>query len=120
MAKRKITKAVNVQTSVPTAHQLDYLKTKDQYLSLQDLEIGQKVYAVFYFAMNTKKVLPAVVIGIRNDRVRLRVPAPPGHDAPTFVKTIVPRFVTPRKLPHEVVDCVENKSQQERLMAMRA
>ena len=119
MAVRKVKKQTR-RRGIQSPHYFDYVKTQHQYLGLEELEVGQKVYAGFFFSTDTMKVLPAVVIGIRNERVRLRVPAPPGHDAPTFIKTIVPKFVTPRKLPHDVVDSEQNQSQQERLMAMRA
>lgn len=95
---------------------LDYLLSEDEYLNLQDLEAGQRVYAGVVFTSKIVSILPARVLAVLHSRVRLRLPSPKGLDPKTFVKTITPRFITHRNVYYDVVDCENNKSFKERVM----
>lgn len=93
--------------------QNDYSDQPQRRLGLNELTPNQKVYVGFTFAMDQLHMLPALVLAVLNERVRVRIPSPPGHDNLTTVKTIKPKLITHRAVSHDVVDLECNKSRQE-------
>jgi hypothetical protein len=94
----------------------DYKETEGQYFDLHDLKVGQKVFVGLVYTTRPLKIVPGVVLAILSKRVRFRVPSPEGEFSVTTVRTVAPKFITPRNVFSQIVDCESNKSHQERTM----
>lgn len=84
--------------------QADHQDQPQRQLSPNELYPNQKVYVGFNFAAQATTTLPARVLAVFKNRIRVRIPSPPGHNHLTVVRTVSPKQVTRRLIHHDILD----------------